>query len=79
MRILIVDDEPLARAALEQAFRGRNDIQTESLSLMAEKLKPHGFIRIHRSMLVNTSLLKRFSRGLRANMCLRLRAVRSSR
>ena len=58
MRVLIVDDEPLARTALEQAFRGRNDIQTESLSLMAEKLKPHGFIRIHRSVLVNTSFVE---------------------
>ena len=30
----------------------------ESLSIMAEKLKPHGFIRIHRSMLVNTSFVE---------------------
>ncbi len=28
MRVLIVDDEPLARAALEQALRGRNDIES---------------------------------------------------
>ena len=28
MRVLIVDDEPLARTALERAFRGRNDIET---------------------------------------------------
>jgi DNA-binding NarL/FixJ family response regulator len=28
MRVLIVDDEPLARRALEQALRGRNDIET---------------------------------------------------
>jgi DNA-binding LytR/AlgR family response regulator len=27
----------------------------ESLSSMAEKLKPYGFIRIHRSIVVNTS------------------------
>ena len=27
MRVLIVDDEPLARSALEQALRGRNDIE----------------------------------------------------
>ena len=30
----------------------------ESLSTVAEKLKPHGFIRIHRSMLVNTSFVE---------------------
>ena len=30
----------------------------ESLSILAEKLKAHGFIRIHRSMLVNTSFVE---------------------
>jgi DNA-binding LytR/AlgR family response regulator len=30
----------------------------ESLSSIAEKLKPHGFIRIHRSVLVNTSAVE---------------------
>ena len=32
----------------------------ESLSSMAEKLKPHGFIRIHRSVVVNISAVERF-------------------
>jgi two-component system, LytTR family, response regulator len=30
----------------------------ESISVMAEKLKPYGFIRIHRSVLVNTSFVE---------------------
>jgi two-component system LytT family response regulator len=30
----------------------------ESISTLAEKLKPHGFIRIHRSMVVNTSFVE---------------------
>ena len=30
----------------------------ESLSALAEKLKPHGFVRIHRSVLVNSSLVE---------------------
>ena len=30
----------------------------ESISVLAERLKPHGFIRIHRSMLVNTSFVE---------------------
>ena len=30
----------------------------ESISTVAEKLKPYGFIRIHRSMLVNTSFVE---------------------
>jgi DNA-binding LytR/AlgR family response regulator len=38
----------------------------ESISAVAEKLQPHGFIRIHRSMLVNTMFveeLKPYSTG----------------
>jgi DNA-binding LytR/AlgR family response regulator len=30
----------------------------ESMSAVAEKLEPHGFIRIHRSILVNTSFVE---------------------
>ena len=30
----------------------------ESISVMAEKLEPYGFIRIHRSVLVNTSFVE---------------------
>ena len=30
----------------------------ESISAVAEKLEPHGFIRIHRSMLVNTTFVE---------------------
>ncbi len=30
----------------------------ESISVMAERLETHGFIRIHRSVLVNTSLVR---------------------
>jgi DNA-binding LytR/AlgR family response regulator len=30
----------------------------ESISAVAEKLEPHGFIRIHRSILVNTSFVE---------------------
>lgn len=30
----------------------------ESISTVAEKLQPHGFIRIHRSMLVNTTFVE---------------------
>lgn len=30
----------------------------ESISVVAEKLKPYGFIRIHRSVLVNTSFVE---------------------
>jgi two-component system LytT family response regulator len=38
----------------------------ESISVVAEKLEPYGFIRIHRSVLVNTSFveeIRRYSTG----------------
>jgi two-component system LytT family response regulator len=34
------------------------DLVHESLSSMAEKLKPYGFIRIHRSVVVNISAVE---------------------
>ena len=38
--------------------RPRRYLVHESLSSMAEKLKPYGFIRIHRSMVVNMSAVE---------------------
>ena len=39
-------------------LRPRPYLLHESLSSMAEKLKPYGFIRIHRSVVVNTSAVE---------------------
>jgi two-component system LytT family response regulator len=44
----------------------------ESISAMAEKLQPHGFIRIHRSVLVNTSSAEELQPGTNGEYVLRL-------
>jgi two-component system LytT family response regulator len=45
----------------------------ESLSSMAEKLKPYGFIRIHRSVVVNTSAVEKIQPLLTGEYRLRVK------
>jgi len=45
----------------------------ESISVMAEKLKPYGFIRIHRSVLVNTSFVEEIQPRVTGEYGLRIR------
>jgi two-component system LytT family response regulator len=45
----------------------------ESISVMAEKLEPYGFIRIHRSLLVNSSWAEEIRPHLTGEYGLRLR------
>jgi two-component system LytT family response regulator len=45
----------------------------ESISTMAEKLKPYGFIRIHRSVLVNTSFVEEIRPWTTGEYVLRIR------
>ncbi len=45
----------------------------ESISTMAEKLKPYGFIRIHRSVLVNSSFVEEIEPCLTGEYGLRIR------
>jgi two-component system LytT family response regulator len=44
----------------------------ESISVVAEKLKTHGFIRIHRSVLVNTSFVEEIRPLSTGGYCLRV-------
>jgi DNA-binding LytR/AlgR family response regulator len=44
----------------------------ESISVLAAKLETHGFIRIHRSVLVNTSFVKEITRLSTGECCLRV-------
>lgn len=48
----------------------------ESISTMAEKLKPYGFIRIHRSVLVNSSFVEEIEPCLTGEYGLRIRGGR---
>jgi DNA-binding LytR/AlgR family response regulator len=45
----------------------------ESISVVAEKLKPYGFIQIHRSVLVNTSCVEEIKPYLTGEYGLRIR------
>ena len=37
---------------------GSSHLMRESISVVAERLEPYGFIRIHRSVLVNSSFVE---------------------
>lgn len=61
-RILFIDPTEVAVIRAEGNYvllekQSGSYLLRESLSIVAEKLKPHGFIRIHRSVLVNTSFV----------------------
>lgn len=43
----------------------------ESISMVAEKLEPYGFIRIHRSVLVNTSFVEEIRSDFDGRICLK--------
>jgi len=45
----------------------------ESISVVAERLEPYGFIRIHRSVLVNTSFVEEIRAESTGEYCLRLK------
>jgi two-component system LytT family response regulator len=62
-RILFIDPTEVGVIRAEGNYvllekRSGSYLLRESLSSVAEKLKPHGFIRIHRSVLVNTSFVE---------------------
>jgi two-component system, LytTR family, response regulator len=61
-RILFVDLREIVAVQAEGNYvllhrEGGSDLLHESISSLAEKLKNHGFIRIHRSVLVNASFV----------------------
>src|SRR6202046_900463 len=51
----------------------------ESISVVAEKLQPHGFIRIHRSMLVNATFVEEIMPYSTGEYGLRLKERQGSR
>ena len=62
-RIIFIDPTEVAIIRAEGNYvllekQSGSYLLREPLSIVAEKLKPHGFIRIHRSMLVNTSFVE---------------------
>lgn len=62
-RILFIDPSEVAVIRAEGNYvllekQSGSYLLRESISTVADKLKPHGFIRIHRSVLVNTSFVE---------------------
>jgi DNA-binding LytR/AlgR family response regulator len=62
-RILFIDPQDVLAVEAEGNYvlvrRAKGaDLLRESISTIAEKLKPFGFIRVHRSVLVNTSFVQ---------------------
>lgn len=62
-RILFVDLRDIVSVQAEGNYvllrrEGGSDLLRESISNVAEKLKPYGFTRIHRSVLVNASFVQ---------------------
>jgi two-component system LytT family response regulator len=62
-RILFVDLRNIMAVQAEGNYvllhcEGGSDLLRESISNIAQKLKPYGFIRIHRSVLVNASFVQ---------------------
>jgi len=52
---------------------GSSYLLRESISVVAEKLETHGFIRIHRSVLVNASFVEEISPLSTGEYCLRVK------
>jgi two-component system, LytTR family, response regulator len=66
-RILFLDPGDVLAVRAEGNYvllerEGGSYLLRESISVMAEKLKPYGFIQIHRSVLVNSSFVEEIKR-----------------
>jgi two-component system, LytTR family, response regulator len=80
-KILFVDPDDLVAVQAEGNYvlLQRNSgscLLRESISVVAEKLKPYGFIRIHRSVLVNTLLVEEIKPYLTGEYGLRVKGGR---
>jgi DNA-binding LytR/AlgR family response regulator len=76
-RILFLDPRDVVAVQVEGNYvllqhKSGSYLLRESLSTVAEKLKPYGFIRIHRSVLVNTSFVEEIQPYLTGSCSLRI-------
>jgi DNA-binding LytR/AlgR family response regulator len=76
-RILFLDPRDVVTVEAEGNYvllqrKSGSYLLRESLSTVAEKLKPYGFIRIHRSVLVNTSFVEEIQPYLTGSCGLRI-------
>jgi two-component system LytT family response regulator len=76
-RILFLDPRDVVAVQAEGNYvllqrKSGSYLLRESLSEVAEKLKPYGFIRIHRSVLVNASFVEEIQPHLTGSCGLRI-------
>jgi two-component system LytT family response regulator len=76
-RILFFDPREIIAVQAEGNYvllqrKSESYLLKESLSEVAEKLKPYGFIRIHRSVLINTSFVEEVQPYLTGSCSLRM-------
>lgn len=76
-RILLLDPADVLAVEAEGnyvslAHRSESHLLRESISSMTEKLKSYGFVRIHRSVLVNAAWVEEISPGATGDYLLRL-------
>jgi two-component system, LytTR family, response regulator len=77
-RILFIEPEDIITVKAEGNYvllqkQAGSYLLRESLSAMEQSLKPHGFIRIHRSMLVNSSCVEEIEPWPTGEYCLRVK------
>ena len=77
-RILFVDPADVASVEAQGNYvllqrASGSYLLRESISVVAEKLKPYAFIRIHRSMLVNTNFIEEIQPWVTGEYILRMR------
>lgn len=77
-RILLIDPTEIIAAEAEGNYvllrrQSGSDLLRESISVVAEKLRPYGFVRIHRSVLINTSFIEEIHPWVTGDYVLRIK------
>ena len=80
-RILLIDAEDVIAVEAKRSYTVLSDASSshllrESISTMEEKLNLHGFVRIHRSVLVNAALVEEIHPLSSGDYLLRVRGGR---
>ncbi|HKN61157.1 MAG TPA: LytTR family DNA-binding domain-containing protein [Candidatus Acidoferrales bacterium] len=77
-RILFIDPAEVATVEAQGNYvllqrKSGSDLLRESISTIAEKLRPYGFVRIHRSVLINASFVEEIEPWATGEYVLRIR------
>lgn len=80
-RILLIEPEEIVSVRAEGNYvllerKNGSDILRESISAVAEKLKPYGFVRIHRSVLINSAYVEELHPLFTGDYMLRIKGGR---